>query len=800
MYQQGRETVKYFLMISSLILLVMWFVIQRLLHKLLISRESMQKSEERYRSLVEQANDAIISLNPDGQIVAWNAYAERIFGYTAEEIIGKPFTTVLPQRYHAAQQKFLEKAFREGKAVLPDKSVDGFGLKKDGTEIPVEQSFSLWASEHGMSSTVILRDITDRKEVEKYLETEVATRTADLMETNNKLADSIAALDKAKKDAEAANAAKSDFLARMSHEIRTPMNGVLGMAELLLNSDLTHKQRKLTQTLHNSGETLLCILNDILDFSKIEAGKLVLESINFNLRDIIEEALELMSERAHSKGVEMLCHVPPELPVALKGDPVRLRQIFINLIGNAVKFTEKGEIVISVTPLEIADDDVKLSFAIKDTGIGIEEEQKSLIFDPFVQADNSTRRKYGGTGLGLAIVKQIVELMGGTISIESTPGKGTLFTFSACFKKQTCKNKTVFDQHQLLDGLRVLIVDDNPTNRLILHEQLASWSLKNESAEDGRTALEMLRSAAVKGEAYDIAILDMQMPEMDGLELAREIKRDRSIAMTQLVMLSSLGLYISIDNAHEIGLEHILTKPVRQSYLFNCLITIVENSKYGICMAYDSNNNCQANSEQFNSRILVAEDNVVNQQVLMGMLTHLGCTADVVGDGCLALQELDKKSYDLIFMDCQMPNIDGFEATRIIREREQRASNNGSAPHIPIIALTANAMEGARDECLAAGMDDYLAKPFSITQLHAVLKTWLPNTAKDEIEVNKAHYGESPRLDSGKTQPAVEDESPIDKSALDRIKAVQQPGMPDLVEKVINLYLNDAQSLCQNNS
>jgi len=302
----------------------------------------------------------------------------------------------------------------------------------------------------------------------------------------------------------------------------------------------------------------------------------------------------------------------------------------------------------------------------------------------------------------------------------------------------------------------------------------------------------------VKGEAYDIAILDMQMPEMDGLELAGEIKRDRSIAMTQLVMLSSLGLYISIDNAHEIGLEHILTKPVRQSYLFNCLITIVENSKYGICMAYDSKNNCQSNSEQFNSRILVAEDNVVNQQVLVGMLTHLGCTADVVGDGCLALQELDKKSYELIFMDCQMPNIDGFEATHIIREREQRASNNGSAPHIPIIALTANAMEGARDECLAAGMDDYLAKPFSITQLHAVLKTWLPYTAKDEIEVTKAHYEESPRLASGKTQPAVEDESPIDKSALDRIKAVQQPGMPDLVEKVINLYLNDAQSLCHN--
>jgi PAS domain S-box-containing protein len=797
-YQQGRATIKYFLMISALILLVIWFVIQKLINRIFTSQENLQQSEERYRSLVEKANDAIISLNPEGQIVAWNAYAERIFGYTTEEIIGKPFTTVLPQRYHAAQQQFLEKAFRVGKAVLPDKSVDGFGLRKDGTEIPVEQSFSLWMSDHGMLSTIILRNITDRKEVEKYLEAKVATRTSDLMEANKKLADSITELNKAKKDAEAANAAKSDFLARMSHEIRTPMNGVLGMAELLLNSDLTHKQRKLTQTLHNSGETLLCILNDILDFSKIESGKLAFENINFNLRDIIEEALELMAERAHSKGVEVLCHVPPELPVALKGDPVRLRQVFINLIGNAVKFTEKGEIVINVTPLEVKEDDVKYSFAIKDTGIGIGEEQKALIFDPFVQADNSTRRKYGGTGLGLAIVKQLVELMGGTISIDSAPGKGTLFTFTACFKRQPLKNKTVFDQHQLLEALNVLIVDDNATNRLILHEQLESWSLKNESAENGRTALEMLRSAAVNGEGYDIAIIDMQMPAMDGLELARAIKQDLSIASTQLVMLSSLGLYINIDNAHEIGLEHILTKPVRQSYLFNCLVTIVENSKYGICKAYDSKINCQTNSEQFNCRILVAEDNVVNQQVILGMLKHLGCTAEVVHDGCSALQELDKKSYDVILMDCQMPHIDGFEATRIIREREQQSANNGSAPHIPIIALTANAMEGARDECLAAGMDDYLAKPFSITQLHALLNTWLPNTAKNEVEVNKSHDGEFPMLDSANMQQVDKDDSPIDKSALYRIKAVQQPGKPDLVEKIINLYINDAQSLCHN--
>ena len=797
-YQQGRATIKYFLMISSLILLMMWFVIQKLLNKLFSSQESLQQSEERYRTLVEHANDAIISLNPDGQIVAWNSYAEKIFGYTAEEIIGEPFTTVLPQRYHAAQQQFLDKAFREGKAVLPEKSVDGFGLRKDGTEFPVEQSFSLWRSEHGMLSTVILRDITDRKKIEAFLESEVEARTADLMELNQKLSDSITELNQAKKDAEAANAAKSDFLARMSHEIRTPMNGVLGMAELLLNSDLTHKQRKLAQTLHNSGETLLCILNDILDFSKIEAGKLVLESINFNLRDIIEEALELLAERAHSKGVEMLCHVPPELPVALNGDPVRLRQIFINLIGNAVKFTEKGEIVISVMPLEITEDDVKLRCAIQDTGIGIGEEDKSKLFAPFIQADNSTRRKYGGTGLGLAIVKQLVELMGGTISLDSTPGKGTLFAFTACFKRQACKNKTVFDQHQLLEGLRVLIVDDNATNRLILHEQLTSWSLKNESAENGRTALEMLRSAALNGEGYDIAIIDMQMPEMDGLELAREIKQDRSIAMTQLVMLSSLGLYISIDNAHEVGLEHILTKPVRQSYLFNCLITIVENSKYGICMAYDSKKNCETNSEQFNSRILIAEDNVVNQQVLMGMLTHLGCTADVVGDGCLALQELDKKSYDLILMDCQMPNIDGFEATRIIREREQRVSNNGSAPHIPIIALTANAMDGARDECLAAGMDDYLAKPVSLTQLQNILKTWLGKQIKKTKTHDKVHHDAASMLDSNIIQPAADDNGPIDKSALDRIKAVQQPGMPDLVEKIINLYLTDAQSLCNN--
>jgi CheY-like chemotaxis protein/HPt (histidine-containing phosphotransfer) domain-containing protein len=373
-----------------------------------------------------------------------------------------------------------------------------------------------------------------------------------------------------------------------------------------------------------------------------------------------------------------------------------------------------------------------------------------------------------------------------------------LFTFTACFKRQSSKGRTVLDQRQILEGLRVIFVDDNATNRLILHEQLTSWSLINDSAENGRIALEKLRSAAVRGEPYDIAILDMQMPEMDGLELAREIKRDRLICSTQLVMLSSLGLYISIDNVHEIGIEHVLTKPIRQSYLFNCLITIVENSKYGICKAYASKNNCEINSDQFNAQILVAEDNVVNQQVILGMLKHVGCSAEVVNDGGAALQELDKKLYDLILMDCQMPNIDGFEATRIIRERERQPSNNGSGRYIPIIALTANAMEGAREECLAAGMDDYLAKPFSITQLQNILKTWLPKAKENESNVTRKQFETSQSINTGVLQQAHDEESPIDKSALDRIKAVQQPGMPDLVEKVIDLYINDAQSLCRN--
>jgi PAS domain S-box-containing protein len=796
-YLQGRETIKTFLMIFALILLVMWLLIQRLLNKFFSSQENLQQSEERYRSLVEKANDAIMSLNPDGQIVGWNSYAEKIFGYKAEEIVGESFTKILPHRYHGVQNRFLDKIFGKGKAVLPEKSVDGFGLRKDGTEFPLEQSFSLWMSAHGMLSTVILRDITERKELEEYLESEVAVRTADLLDVNKKLENSIAEINTAKQEADAANAAKSDFLARMSHEIRTPMNGVLGMAELLLNSELSHKQRKLAQTLHNSGETLLCILNDILDFSKIEAGKMTLEHINLNVRDIIEEALELMAERAHSKGVEMLCHVPPDIPVALKGDPVRLRQIFINLIGNAVKFTENGEIVISARPLEITEEDVRLSFSIKDTGIGIGEEQQKSIFDAFVQADNSTKRKYGGTGLGLAIVKQLVELMGGTISLESTPGKGTLFNFTACFKKQMFQYQTVFDQHQLLDGLRILIIDDNATNRIILHEQLTSWGVINECAENARSALAMLHSAAVNGYPYDIAILDMQMPEMDGLELAREIKRDRSIAATKLIMLSSIGLYINIDNAHEVGLEHILTKPVRQSYLYNCLVTIVENINQNICTAQHANAQTMTISEQLNAQILVAEDNVVNQQVLTGMLLHLGCTADMVGDGSTAIQELGRKYYDLVFMDCQMPHMDGFEATRIIRKREQQSAGNGSAARVPIIALTANAMDGARDECLAAGMDGYMAKPFSITELHAVLKTWLPGKINDARAPGEGRQTAPRACDCEKAHREAENDSPIDASTLDNIKAVQQPGKPDLVEKVINLYLNESQSLCK---
>ena len=557
------------------------------------------------------------------------------------------------------------------------------------------------------------------------LRIEQAKLAADLRSKINEIELVNAELAVAKEAAESGARAKGAFLANMSHEIRTPMNGVIGMTGLLLETELNARQREFGETIRASSEALLRIINDILDFSKIEAGKISLEIVDFDLIETIEGTLDLLAERADRKGLELISTISPDAPSRLRGDPGRLRQILINLIGNAIKFTEVGEVIVRVSKESENQTHVMLRFSVRDTGIGISPESQSRLFHAFSQVEVSTTRKFGGTGLGLTIAKQFVEMMEGQIAVESKPGKGSDFWFNARFEKRA--QEETFPASREAFDLRVLLVDDSATNCTILQDQFSAWNLPADNANNAVEALRLLREAASADKPYDVAFLDVLMPEMDGLTLGRLIRSDPAIKSTRLVVLTSSVQALRPEICKELGIHDYLVKPIKQSRLFDCLLNI--NGKTVAKRALASQGALARQSissapvvKAEKGRILVAEDNTVNQIVILAQLRKLGYAAEAVANGREVLKALETIPYDLVFMDCHMPELDGYETTRAIRARERDVERPCPwVVPVPIIALTASAMLGDREECLAVGMDDYLGKPVRPDELKAVL-------------------------------------------------------------------------------
>src|SRR5918911_84052 len=639
------------------------------------ARKRGEEARAQLAAIVEASEDAIIGKTLDGTITSWNPAAARLYGYSAEEAIGQPISLLIPPDHRDELPVLLARVAR-GENIAPFETER---LRKDGTRLAVSVSIAPVRAASGtiVAAAVVARDITERKRAEVALE-----------ESNRELA--------------RANRVKAEFLAMMSHEIRTPMNGVIGMAGLLLDTELTAEQREYAESLRTSAEALLTIINDILDFSKIEAGRLDLEEGDVDIQRTVEDVLDLLAPQARAKGLELAALVTEDVPPILVGDPGRLRQILLNLVGNAVKFTPAGEVVVRASVDDVADEGVVVRVTVADSGVGIAPDVRAQLFEPFTQANGSAARRYGGTGLGLAICKRLVELMGGEIGVESVLGQGSTFWFTVRLRTSPRTSDAAPLREVALEGRRVLVVDDNATTRSILQHHLTRGGTRTDAAADGPSALGLLRQAHQQGAAYDLVVLDLHLPGMDGLELAQAIRADPALASTRLVLLAGATPGERGTLARQGAIDPSLTKPVRPAQLYACLAAVLAGLGEGAAAAAHPSASPAdpAPMRPSQGRVLVVEDNAVNQRVAVRLLETRGYRADAVANGREAVAVLAQRPYDLVLMDCQMPEMDGYAATAEVRRREQVRGT----PHTPIIAMTANAMAGGDQARFAAGV------------------------------------------------------------------------------------------------
>ncbi len=690
--------------------------------------QRVEESEEKLRCITGQAQDAIVMMDGDGNISFWNEAAERTFGYETGEVLGQNLHRLIaPERFHEKHLAAFPRFQKTGGGAAIGKTLELAALKKSGEEIPVELSLSAVKLQGRWNAIGVLREITDRKRMEEDLRA-------------------------SKERAEKMNLAKSQFLANMSHEIRTPLNGIIGMTGLALKTELNDEQIRYLEAVKTSSDHLLQILNDILDLSKVEAKRLEVEEVAFDLRSALEFTLDQVAFKAHEKGLELLSDLPPDLPVRVVGDPGRLRQVVLNVLNNAVKFTEAGEVKLSCSAATEEDGLVDLRFVVSDTGIGIPEDRLGSIFEPFQQADGSMTRRFGGTGLGLPISKALCEQMGGGVRVESAPGKGTSFHFSVRLGLQPDPRETPLEAiRDRLQGKRLLIVDDNTESRRILRQMVEPWGLVSYTAGSGEAALRLLEDAAAEdGRVPDLLLVDARMPGMDGYALSRRIGESRRLRQCPILLLSEMQVAPPAGDAGQQRIVATLSKPVRQSELYNVLLDVMVGKGHADCHGDARENDRRAASDPPEQRlcILLVEDNHINQLMAKKTLEMFGHEVTIAENGREAVERVAKDAFDIVLMDGQMPVMDGLEATRIIRSRESKTGGR-----IPILAMTAHAMKGDRERFLSAGMDDYISKPIDPERLRKMLERWGKRRQREMAEADRK--GEDPECRDADVTDAV---------------------------------------------